>query len=167
MPIKGNKSFVDDKKVSDHHAIIPTEESALLEHLSNEERKIYDLVVRRFISVLYPAFEYEQTTLKGAASGQCFIARGKRVLTPGWKAVYETDNFEEDEEEQVFRLVTSIRGNSMKNLISIESPLGKALLHHRVGDTVTVPVSDSYRYEVVIREIRQEDGEDGDSIRAF
>ncbi len=103
MPIKGNKSFVDDKKVSDHHAIIPTEESALLEHLSNEERKIYDLVVRRFISVLYPAFEYEQTTLKGAASGQCFIARGKRVLTPGWKAVYETDNFEEDEEETSFQ----------------------------------------------------------------
>ncbi len=105
MPIKGNKSFVDDKKVSDHHAIIPTEESALLEHLSNEERKIYDLVVRRFISVLYPAFEYEQTTLKGAASGQCFISRGKRVLTPGWKAVYEADNFEdnEDEEETTFQ----------------------------------------------------------------
>ncbi len=100
MPIKASKSFVDDKKVSDHHAIIPTEESVLLEHLSNEERKIYDLVVRRFISVLYPAFEYEQTTLKGTASGQCFIARGKRVLAPGFKAVYEAEHFEDNENEE-------------------------------------------------------------------
>lgn len=100
MPIKASKSFVDDKKVSDHHAIIPTEESVLLEHLSNEERKIYDLVVRRFISVLYPAFEYEQTTLKGTASGQCFIARGKQVLAPGFKAVYEAEHFEDNEDEE-------------------------------------------------------------------
>lgn len=98
-PLKTDKSFVDDKKVSDHHAIIPTEEPALLEHLSNEERKIYDLVVRRFISVLYPAFEYEQTTLKGNVSGQCFIAKGKRVLSSGWKAVYDTEVLEDSEEE--------------------------------------------------------------------
>ena len=55
-PIRSSKAFVDDKKVSDHHAIIPTEEFVQLEHMSNEERKIYDLVVRRFISVLYPAW---------------------------------------------------------------------------------------------------------------
>ena len=55
---------MDDKKVSDHHAIIPTEEYVQLDHMSNEERKIYDLVVRRFIGVLYPAYEYEQTTMK-------------------------------------------------------------------------------------------------------
>ena len=61
-PLKTSKAFVDDKKVSDHHAIIPTEEYVQMEHMSNNERKIYDLVVRRFISVLYPAFEYEQTT---------------------------------------------------------------------------------------------------------
>ena len=51
-PIKVNKSFVDDRKVSDHHAIIPTEQFVQLEHMTNEERKIYDLVVRRFLSVL-------------------------------------------------------------------------------------------------------------------
>ncbi len=106
-PIKANKSFVDDKKVSDHHAIIPTEEPALLEHLSSEERKIYDLVVRRFISVLYPAFEYEQTTLKATASGQGFIAKGKRVLSPGWKAVYETEDFNDSEDEDEFDFQTT------------------------------------------------------------
>lgn len=88
-PIRTSKAFVDDKKVSDHHAIIPTEEFVQLEHMSNEERKIYDLVVRRFISVLYPACEYEETSLTAQAAGETFAARGKRILSSGWKAVYE------------------------------------------------------------------------------
>ncbi len=90
-PIKTSKAFVDDKKVSDHHAIIPTEEYVQLDHMSNEERKIYDLVVRRFISVLYPAFEYEQTTMRASAAGQNFAARGKIILSPGWKTIYDAD----------------------------------------------------------------------------
>ena len=87
-PLKTSKAFVDDKKVSDHHAIIPTEEYVQMEHMSNNERKIYDLVVRRFISVLYPAFEYEQTTLKAEAAGETFTAKGKVIKAAGWKAVY-------------------------------------------------------------------------------
>lgn len=74
---------------------------------------------------------------------------------------------EEDDECETYKIVTSIRGNSVKNLISIESPLGKALLHHRVGDTVTIPVSDDYSYDVVIREIRDTSDEEDDNIRAF
>ncbi len=96
-PVKVNKSFVDDKKVSDHHAIIPTEQYVQLEHMTNEERKIYDLVVRRFLSVLYPPFEYEQTTLKGTAAGEIFAAKGKIVKEAGWKTVYE---YEEEENEE-------------------------------------------------------------------
>ena len=96
-PVKVNKSFVDDKKVSDHHAIIPTEQYVQLEHMTNEERKIYDLVVRRFLSVLYPPFEYEQTTLKGTAAGETFAAKGKIVKEAGWKTVYE---YEEEENEE-------------------------------------------------------------------
>ncbi|GFI38025.1 DNA topoisomerase 3 [Lachnospiraceae bacterium] len=99
-PIRTGKSFVDDKKVSDHHAIIPTEEYAQLEHMSNEERKIYDLVVRRFISVLYPAFEYEQTTLKGLAAGETFVARGQIILSQGWRAVYNSDTFAAYDEDE-------------------------------------------------------------------
>lgn len=97
-PIKANKSFVDDKKVSDHHAIIPTEQFVQLDHMSNEERKIYDLVVRRFFSVLSPPCKYEQTTLKASAKKQNFIAKGKVIHSLGWKAVYETENLEEEEE---------------------------------------------------------------------
>lgn len=102
-PIHTSKSFVDDRKVSDHHAIIPTEEFVQLDHMTNEERKIYDLVVRRFISVLYPAYEYEQTSLKGTAAGQSFSAKGNKILTLGWKAVYENDNnahWEDDSDDE-------------------------------------------------------------------
>ena len=88
-PVKAAKSFVDDKKVSDHHAIIPTEQFVQLDHMTNEERKIYDLVVRRFCSVLYPPFEYEQTTIKGQAAGEIFTAKGKIVKSQGWKEAYD------------------------------------------------------------------------------
>ena len=74
---------------------------------------------------------------------------------------------EEDDECETYKIVTSIRGNSMKNLISIESPLGKALLHHHVGDKVMIPVSADYSYEVMIREIKDTSDEEDDGIRAF
>lgn len=66
--------------------------------MSNEERKIYDLVVRRFISVLYPACEYEETSLTAQAAGETFAARGKRILSSGWRAVYEDGPALEDDD---------------------------------------------------------------------
>ena len=102
-PIHTNGSFVDDKKVSDHHAIIPTEQFVQLDHMTNEERKIYDMVVRRFLSVLYPPFEYEQTSMEAKAAGQSFVANGKTVVSVGWKEVYEGGSTDDDEEEQVLK----------------------------------------------------------------
>lgn len=102
-PIHTNGSFVDDKKVSDHHAIIPTEQFVQLDHMTNEERKIYDMVVRRFLSVLYPPFEYEQTSMEAKAAGQSFVASGKTVVSAGWKEVYEGGNTDDDEEEQALK----------------------------------------------------------------
>ena len=99
-PIKASKSFVDDKKVSDHHAIIPTEQFVQLDHMTNEERKIYDLVVRRFLSVLMPPFEYEQTTVKAQAAGEIFLAKGKIVKSPGWKEAYDSSWSDDDDEEE-------------------------------------------------------------------
>lgn len=101
QPIKINKSFVDDSKVSDHHAIIPTEQFVQLEHMSSDERKIYDLVVRRFAAVLYPPCEYEQITLKGICGGETFSAKGKIMKQPGWQAAYE--DFQEEESEEDIR----------------------------------------------------------------
>ncbi|WP_283746890.1 DNA topoisomerase III [Bacillus cereus] len=95
-PIKSNKSFVDDSKVSDHHAIIPTEGYVNFSAFTDKERKIYDLVVKRFLAVLFPAFEYEQLTLRTKVGNETFIARGKTILHAGWKDVYE-NRFEDDD----------------------------------------------------------------------
>ncbi len=98
-PIHTNASFVDDKKVSDHHAIIPTEQFVDLSHMTNEERKIYDLVVRRFLAVLMPPFTYDETTMKAEAGEGIFTARGKIVQGQGWKEAYETEVFSGEEDE--------------------------------------------------------------------
>jgi DNA topoisomerase-3 len=97
--LKPNKAFVDDSKVSDHHAIIPTEESLSLNALSDKERKIYDLVVKRFLAVLYPPFEYQQTTIKAKIGQEFFLARGKTVINQGWKEVYADSCFHDDDDE--------------------------------------------------------------------
>ena len=73
----------------------------------------------------------------------------------------------DDDETETFRLVTNIRGDSMSGLISIDSPMGKALLGHKVGDVVTVHVSDNYSYEVEIKKIENTGDDDGTAIRSF
>lgn len=99
--IVGKSSFVDNSKVSDHHAIIPTEQYVQLDHMTNEERKVYDLVVKRFLSVLYPAYEYEQTTITAECDHETFVARGNVVKNLGWKVVYENTSLEEEEEDSI------------------------------------------------------------------
>ena len=91
--------FVDDSKVTDHHAIIPTEQKVYLDKLNLEERKIYDLVIRRFFAVMLPPFEYEQTAVEALINGETFIARGKRVLKAGWKEIYGQSADEDAGEE--------------------------------------------------------------------
>ena len=98
--IKADKRFVDNNKVTDHHGIIPTEERVNLLALSSSERKIYDLVVRRFLATLYPAFEYEQTTIIADAAGEKLSAKGKMVVSKGWKAVYDNSEAGEDEDDE-------------------------------------------------------------------
>lgn len=73
---------------------------------------------------------------------------------------------EDDDEEEVYKLVTSIRGNSMNNMISTESPLGKAIMKHKVGDRVEVKINEKISYFVVIRKIKSA-GDEDDQIRKF
>ena len=102
-PVQVNGSFVDDKRVSDHHAIIPTEQFVQLDHMTNEERKIYDMVVRRFLAVLYPASQYEQVTMEAKVAGETFAASGKVIKSLGWKEVYEggaDDDLEDEADDE-------------------------------------------------------------------
>lgn len=101
--IKGNKSFVDDKKVSDHHAIIPTEQGVNLKDLDYGERKIYELVVSRFLAVLLPPCEYLQTEVTVVCEGEWFTLKGRILENPGWQEIKilqkESGILTEDEEE--------------------------------------------------------------------
>ncbi len=97
--ITPSKSFVDNSRVSDHHAIIPTEESPNMSNLSSEERNIYDLVVKRFLSVMMPPFEYLQTNIVTEIAGEKFVAKGKVIKSKGWKALYDREDMEEPSEE--------------------------------------------------------------------
>ncbi|QNK37262.1 DNA topoisomerase III [Bacillus subtilis] len=96
--IKSHKGYVNDAKVSDHHAIIPTEEPLVFSSLSDKERKLYDLIAKRFLAVLMPAFEYEETKVIAEIGGETFTAKGKTVQSQGWKAVY--DMADEDDEQE-------------------------------------------------------------------
>ena len=75
--------------------------------------------------------------------------------------------FEEDDETETYRLVTSVRGNSINGLISIESPLGKAILGHKVGDRVYIQVNEQYGYYVQIRSIENTKDDSNDKLRGF
>ena len=92
--------LVNNAKVTDHHAIIPTEEQPDLWRLTGPERNIYDLVVRRFLAVLLPPFQYEEVSLTLTVEGERLHARGKIVKEAGWKAAYDrTFSLEEEDEE--------------------------------------------------------------------
>ncbi|MBN8208805.1 DNA topoisomerase III [Bacillus sp. NTK071] len=94
-PIQTGKHIIDDAKVSDHHAIIPTEQTPVIRELSDKDRKVYDLIVKRFVAALYSPFEYEQVTVTATIGDERFDAKGKRVLAAGWKEVYQTDEADE------------------------------------------------------------------------
>ena len=92
--ITPKKSFVNNQKVSDHHAIIPTEQPVILAQLSTDERKIFDLVARRFLSVLYPPYEYEQTKITLECAGEIFTAEGNVPLSMGYKEILSPEKEE-------------------------------------------------------------------------
>jgi len=94
--IKSKKVF-DNSKVTDHHAIIPTGETG---SMNDYERKVYDLICRRFISVFYPNCDYNQTTVLANAGGVDFKATGRTIINEGWRTVYAKVQKDDEEENQ-------------------------------------------------------------------
>ncbi|WP_294167040.1 DNA topoisomerase III [uncultured Clostridium sp.] len=125
--INSNKSFVDNSKVSDHHAIIPTEQKPNLSNLSTEEKHIYDLVVKRFLSVLMPPFEYIQTNIKADINGEIFVAKGKVIKSKGWKSLYDKDYSEEDSKEDDLKdqVLPKISEGDIINITKLELNKGE------------------------------------------
>ena len=94
-----SKYLVNNAKVTDHHAIIPTEEQVELWRLSGPERNLFDLVARRFLAVLMPPCVYEEITLELQAAGHTLYAQGRVITQPGWRAAYN-DSFQWEEAEE-------------------------------------------------------------------
>lgn len=92
------KRIVDDSRVTDHHAIIPTEQTVLLNQLNPEERKLYDLIVRRFISLFYPAAKYDSVAITVQVGNDSFHVKGTTVKESGWREVYGGDYSDEDDD---------------------------------------------------------------------
>ncbi len=89
--VKPQKGVIDDKRVSDHHAIIPTEETPILQNLTDKEKRLYELIVNRFLAVFFEAFRYDQLTADLKIGEETFQAKGRAVTDEGWKKVYGTD----------------------------------------------------------------------------
>ncbi|MFT5802911.1 MAG: DNA topoisomerase-3, partial [Nonlabens sp.] len=93
-PLRKSKKVFDDKKVTDHHAIIPTGVSP--SGISPDEQKIYNTITKRFISVFYDDCLVSNTTVIGLIEKVEFRATGKQIIEPGWRAVYSSEKDEEN-----------------------------------------------------------------------
>lgn len=116
-PIKANENFVNDKKVTDHHAIIPTEQTVFFDDFNDREKKIYTLVARRFLSVLLPPCEYEEVNLQAECGGEGFYARGKRIVSAGFRELSGSHSAEEstgDENEIQEQTLPEVKKGSYK-----------------------------------------------------
>lgn len=92
--VQVQKGVINDAKVSDHHAIIPTEEPVILPNLSDKERKLYDMIVKRFLAVFYGPYVYDQTVVTLKVGNELFTAKGNTVRDQGFRAVYNQDDDE-------------------------------------------------------------------------
>lgn len=106
------KYIVNDAKVTDHHAIIPTEQYVDLNKLSREERHIYDLVVRRFLAVLSAPFEYDEVQIKITVGKHNFYTKGQTVKSAGWKSLYDSSLSDDEDDDN-----DDIRSQQLPELI--------------------------------------------------
>lgn len=95
---KSAKRFVDDSKVTDHYAIIPTYVATDLSRLDADSRNVYSLIVKRFLAIFYPAAEYNTVKIETDIKGEIFVTHSKTLKNPGWKEVYEVTPAKNEEE---------------------------------------------------------------------
>ena len=95
-----SRRFYDDAKVSDHHAIVPTEKATGLDRLSPDERRLYDMIVRRLIAIHYPNYEYESARVVTRVEGHDFKSTGAMPLAEGWRALYRDDKPDKGEDRE-------------------------------------------------------------------
>jgi DNA topoisomerase-3 len=159
---KTNKVF-DDKKITDHHAIIPTGQTRL--DLSKEEKQVFDMVTKRFISVFYPDCKVANTTVEAKAGTIDFKATGKQILVPGWRAVYMNEKNPVQNDENILpAFVTGEHGPHEPGLLEKQTQPPKYLTEAtllRAMETAGKSVDDEE-----LRELMKENGIGRPSTRA-
>ncbi|GKU80316.1 DNA topoisomerase III [Paenibacillus sp. L3-i20] len=142
-PLQITKRIVDDSRVSDHHAIIPTEQYVNLNALTNEERRLYDLIVRRFISLFYGPYRYDETSVTLLAGGERFYVKGKMDKDIGWKELYqgggESLYDENDEEAEGNADIAQAERQRSQTLPSIQEGQSLTLKQSAVKELRTLP----------------------------
>lgn len=161
--INAHKGFVDNSKVSDHHAIIPTEERGNIALLSSEERHIYDLVVKRFLAVMLPPYEYIQTTIMADINGETFVAKGNVIKSKGWKKVYDrVEDLTEDEDEKDSQVLPVVKKGDKLNITSVESKKLKTKAPARFNEgTLLSAMEKPHKYVSVDKQAAKTLGETG------
>ena len=126
-PLATTRRFVDNSKVSDHHAIIPTEQPVNLAALDYEEKKLHDLIVRLFLAVLYPPYRYEQLTLVTTVKGENFYSRGKVVQEHGWRAVTSSlaDGEKDKEDASPEQTLTNLKKDEKRPVKNLKANKSK------------------------------------------
>ena len=114
-PLMKSKKVFDNKKVTDHHAIIPT--GVYPQGLTDIEKKVYDLIVRRFIAVFYPECKFQTTTIFGESAEIPFKASGRKIIDPGWKAVFQGESSDEKEEKEITAFTKGESGPHLPELL--------------------------------------------------
>lgn len=146
MQLPITKRIVDDSKVTDHHAIIPTEQFVNLSALTNDERRLYDLIVRRFIALFYGPYRYDETSVVLAAGKDRLYAKGKIEKDKGWKEIYQlasNASSQDDENDDDSDDSVSGQGNADRQPSQLLPPLvlGQALpvKQEKVRELRTLP----------------------------
>lgn len=155
--LTSSKRFVDDSKVSDHHAIIPTEQPVKLSELNPEEKNLHDLIVRRFLAVLYPPYRYDQITLVTTVNGEKFYSRGKVVIDPGWRAVARNLAEREDGKEDALpeQTLTSLNRGEERQVKSIKANKAKTKPPARYNEATLLSAMESPGKFIEDEELRE------------
>jgi len=156
-PLTMTKRFVDNSKVSDHHAIIPTEQPVKLSDLNMEEKNLYDLIVRRFLAVLYPPYRYEQLTLVTAVNGESFYSRGKVVKDQGWRAVSrsQADREEGKEDSLPDQILNSLNKGEERPVRSLKANKAKTKPPARYNEATLLTAMESPGKFIEDEELRE------------
>ena len=108
--LRKDKKFFDNSKVTDHHAIIPTGQPST--SLTEAEKKVFDLIARRFIGIFYPDCLFETTTITGEVGDIAFRATGKHITDPAWKVLWSTNTDSADSPAEEKLLPEFVKGES-------------------------------------------------------